>query len=178
MATTERKRQRAQYKAGNGIAVVGGHSDSPNLRLKPVSRARAHGHDMLAVVPYGGGLWHSWFDRDLSVAGRVIVRRGDEFHGELVKIDRPILRLPLLCIHLQRNRKSFEPQLEKQMLPVMGLAAEGDNEGAARHSKRLLGAVARELDCEAEDIEELDLQRASRAPSAPIRADPLAYRSL
>ena len=66
------------------------------------------------VEPYGGGLWHTWFDRDLSIAGRVILQRHDAVNGSnepedlnysfehrLVKIEKSILRVPNLCIHLR-----------------------------------------------------------------------------
>ena len=58
---------------------------------------------MLNVQTYGGGLWHTWFDRDLSVAGRVIVRASDgSFLHKLVKVKRPLLRVPTLAIHLNK----------------------------------------------------------------------------
>ena len=52
-------------------------------------------------VSYGGGIWHSWLDRDLSVAGRIVVtdQGGAEFKSRLVKVDRPVLRIPTLAIH-------------------------------------------------------------------------------
>ena len=81
---------------GAGFVVVGAHTDSPCPKLKPVSKSppRAGCHTV-AVEPYGGGLWYTWFDRDWSVAGRAIVRRGDAFCHQLVRIDRRARGRPL-----------------------------------------------------------------------------------
>ncbi|KAL3916694.1 MAG: hypothetical protein SGILL_005063, partial [Bacillariaceae sp.] len=57
-----------------GFHMIGGHTDSPNLKVKPKSKRNASGCTMLGVECYGGGLWHTWFDRDLSVSGRVLVQ--------------------------------------------------------------------------------------------------------
>lgn len=57
--------------------MVGAHTDSPCLKVKPKSRGVKNGHAMLNIETYGGGLWATWFDRDLSVAGRLLVRGKD-----------------------------------------------------------------------------------------------------
>ena len=72
---------------------------------------------------YGGGLWHTWFDRDLSIAGRVMVRDDDgKFVQKLVVIKQPILRIPTLAIHLDRQ-DPFSFNKETQLFPIAGLVA-------------------------------------------------------
>jgi aspartyl aminopeptidase len=82
---------------------VAAHTDSPCPKLKPVSAASKAGFLNVGVQTYGAGLWHTWFDRDLSVAGRVLLRRENgTVVQELVKVERPIMRIPTLAIHLDR----------------------------------------------------------------------------
>lgn len=127
-----------------GFHVIGGHTDSPNLKVKPRSKRSASGCTMLAVECYGGGLWHTWFDRDLSVSGRVLVqrkpvpsspsssssssleeekprRRGLRTEQLLVKLDDPIARISTLCIHLQsgEERKAFAVNKENHTSPII-----------------------------------------------------------
>ena len=94
-----------RFKAGNGFWIIGAHTDSPCPKLRPVSSVSRAGFLQVGVAPYGGGLWHTWFDRDLSVAGRVVLWSGEkgaeQLRHRLVKIDRPILRIPTLAIHLE-----------------------------------------------------------------------------
>jgi len=122
-----------QYKAGNGFKIVGGHTDSPNLRVKPRSKRSAAGCTQIGVECYGGGLWHTWFDRDLGISGRVMVRRRDGEEGEgggkieqhLVKIDRALLRISNLAIHLQtaKEREAFKYNKEDHLSPILALEA-------------------------------------------------------
>ncbi|MER5469405.1 M18 family aminopeptidase [Streptomyces sp. NPDC002935] len=100
--------------------IVGAHTDSPNLRVKPLPDTGAHGWRQVAVEIYGGPLLNSWLDRDLGLAGRLSLRDGST---RLVNIDRPLLRVPQLAIHLDRSVSADGLQLDKQrhLQPVWGL---------------------------------------------------------
>lgn len=117
-----------------GFHVIGGHTDSPNLKVKPRSKRSASGCTMLGVECYGGGLWHTWFDRDLSVSGRVLVQRTPKegvvtpfpkTEQRLVKLEDPIARISTLCIHLQSadERKAFSVNKENHMSPIIATAS-------------------------------------------------------
>ncbi|MFF3612533.1 M18 family aminopeptidase [Streptomyces sp. NPDC002580] len=107
--------------------IVGAHTDSPNLRVKPLPDTGAHGWRQVAVEIYGGPLLNSWLDRDLGLAGRLSLRDGTT---RLVNIDRALLRVPQLAIHLDRSVSAEGLKLDKQrhLQPVWGLGdpREGD----------------------------------------------------
>ncbi|MDO3385100.1 M18 family aminopeptidase [Gilvimarinus sp. SDUM040013] len=107
-----------------GIRMFGAHTDSPCLKLKPNAYSVNAGYVQLAVEVYGGALLNTWFDRDLSIAGRVTYKGdGDVPLSRLIDFQRPVACLPNLAIHLDReaNRnKSVNPQ--KEMLPILMVA--------------------------------------------------------
>ncbi|KAL1544440.1 aspartyl aminopeptidase [Salvia divinorum] len=163
-----------KYSIGNGFHVIAAHTDSPCLKLKPKSASSKSGYLMVNVQTYGGGLWHTWFDRDLSLAGRVIVRAQDgSFSHKLVKIKRPLLRVPTLAIHLDRtvNTDGFKPNLETQLIPLLATEADkiSDDKSAASskaaHHQLLMQILSDELGCPVEDIASIELNVCDTQPS-------------
>ncbi len=173
-----------EYVPGDGFHIIAAHTDSPCPKLKPVSKRKERaGCIGVGVQPYGGGLWHTWFDRDLSVAGRVLLKKNDgRVQSELVKIERPIVRIPSLAIHLDReiNQSGFKPNLETNFAPILATAikaelegfnnnrenknkdANNDNSssssgGETMHHPIILAILAEELKCEPEDIIDFEL---------------------
>jgi aspartyl aminopeptidase len=108
---------------GAPFRIVGGHTDSPNLRVKQHPDRFVTGWQVVALEPYGGAWLNSWLDRDLGISGRLSVRSGD---GEgvdhvLVRIDDPILRVPQLAIHLAEDRKAVELNPQRHVNAVWGV---------------------------------------------------------
>ncbi|KAK6775330.1 hypothetical protein RDI58_026331 [Solanum bulbocastanum] len=167
-----------KYSIGNGFHVIAAHTDSPCLKLKPKSASTKSGYLMVNVQTYGGGLWHTWFDRDLSVAGRVILRADDgSFLHRLVKITRPLLRVPTLAIHLNRtvNQDGFKPNLETHLIPLLATKTENatadstekSNVSSSKdvHHQLLLKILSDELSCKIEDIVSVELNICDTQPS-------------
>ncbi|KAJ4466489.1 aspartyl aminopeptidase [Lentinula aciculospora] len=171
------------WKQGAGLSIVATHIDSPNLRIRPVSKRAKAGYLQVGIETYGGGIWHSWLDRDLSVAGRVITStKSGEFKSRLIKVDRPILRIPSLAIHLDRNvNESLKFNQETEFVPILGLISEQLNAAseslksntkdvqassiADNHHSALLSLLASELSVAPDDIHDFELQLYDTQPS-------------
>lgn len=100
----------------SAFRIIGSHTDSPGLVLKPTPDFDAAGWQQVAVEIYGGPLLHTWFDRELTVAGQVVTKDGAH---HLVNTG-PILRLPSLAIHLYR-KDEFKPDRQHNMQPVLSV---------------------------------------------------------
>lgn len=103
-----------QALAESGMRMVGAHTDSPGLRLKPKAAFDSHGLSQLGVEVYGGPILATFTDRDLSVAGRVMLRTSAGMVSRLVKFDESIVRLPNLAIHMNREVNDKGLLLHKQ----------------------------------------------------------------
>lgn len=110
-----------------GFRIVGAHTDSPGLRLKPHAPHASEHMTRLGVEVYGGPILASFTDRDLSLAGRIGVRQEAGAQSRLIRFDRPIVRLPNLAIHMNRKVNEEGLKLNKQTgLPLLlGNLAEG-----------------------------------------------------
>ncbi|MGW7209090.1 M18 family aminopeptidase [Streptomyces sp. NPDC054837] len=99
--------------------IIGAHTDSPNLRVKPTPDTGSAGWRQVAVEIYGGVPLNTWLDRDLGVSGRLTLRDGT---AKLVKIDEPLLRVPQLAIHLDRTvNEGLSLDRQRQLQPVWAL---------------------------------------------------------
>ena len=139
-----------------GVKIISAHSDSPGFRIKPHAEMRTEGGIIkLNTEVYGGPILYTWFDRPLSLAGRVILRGKDALHPvtKLLKIDRPILNIPHLAIHFNRAvNEGNKLSKQKDMLPIItkvNNALEADN--------LLMKLVAKELKVKMENILDFDL---------------------
>ncbi len=139
-----------------GFHVICAHCDSPTFRIKPNPEIRAEKKIIkLNVEMYGGVILSSWFDRPLSIAGRVILKGADSLHPvtKLLHIDRPLLTIPNLCIHFNRQvNDGVKISVQKDMQPIFALITrELETESALNR------ILCNELGVNEEDILDFDL---------------------
>ncbi len=143
-------------EASKGYKIISAHSDSPGFRIKPNCEILCDGNIVkLNTEVYGGPILYTWFDRPLSLAGRVILRSDNPLRPEtaLVKFDRHLLTIPHLAIHFNRAVNEGNPlSKQKDMLPIIGRVADKN------HAKGLvLKLVAEKLGVKPSDILDYDL---------------------
>lgn len=138
-----------------GFRIIGAHTDSPGMRIKPKPDRHKAGCMTLGVESYGGAIWATWTDRDLSLAGRVSLRDPEAPMGvrsTLLRVERPLCVIPNLAVHLNRGVNEDGLKLNKQnhLPPVWAMAESAEEEG-------FRAWLASELDVEAGEILGWDL---------------------
>lgn len=140
----------------SGFRIIGAHTDSPSFRVKPASEMTSENYYVkLNTESYGGLILSTWMDRPLSVAGRVTVKGRDVFNPvtKLLNIKKPILIIPSLAIHMNRDvNKGIELNKQKDTLPLMALVNESLEKG-----NYLINAISKEIGVQAADIIDFDL---------------------
>ena len=156
-------REIAPYK------IISAHSDSPGFRVKPNAEMLSDGRMLrLNTEVYGGPILYTWFDRPLSLAGRVILRGEDALNPitKLVKWDEPMLTIPHLAIHYNRGVNDGNPlSRQKDMLPIVGRLPEGE-----KPEGWLTRLVAAKLNVKEEDILDFDLSLYDTTPALKVGA--------
>lgn len=135
----------------NRFMITATHSDSPNFKLKSNHLAKqGDNYIKLNTEVYGGSIFSSWFDRPLSLAGRVILSKNGSFISKLVNIDRDLLMIPNVCIHMNRNVNSgLSYNAAVDMMPLFA------QQGLAETTVK--GLLAKELNCNESEIAQADL---------------------
>ena len=140
----------------NGIHIGGAHTDFPGIKIKPNPEIFAHGHMQLNTEVYGGPILNTFFDRPLSLAGKVVTRgeRYDKPVSHLVDFKDPILYLPNLAIHMNRevNDKGVGIDNQRHLLPMLGMLDEVLNKDT-----KFVDLLAEKLGVDAKDILDYDL---------------------
>lgn len=140
--------------------IVGGHTDSPNLRVKQNPDRTAAGLATVALEPYGGAWLNSWLDRDLGLSGRLAYDDDGAVGFRLVRIDEPILRVPQLAIHLSDDRKGVHLDPQRHVDAIRGVG----------EAQPLLDFVAQRAGLRPESVLGWELMTHDVAPSQVIGA--------
>lgn len=119
-----------QNRTENSATLIyGAHTDSPGLRLRPIPDHSSAGFHCLSCDTYGGGIWNSWIDRDLGLAGKIFyTTKSDlQIHSQIVEFPN-VFRIPQLAIHLNRevNKTGLQINTQNDLLPILGIDSNSD----------------------------------------------------
>lgn len=135
-----------EYESGNGASVIASHIDALSTRLKPIpTLSTKAGYVQLGVAPYAGALNNTWWDRDLGIGGRVLVKdsKSGKIETKLVKLGWPIARIPTLAPHFGMASDISHANKETQMVPIIGLDSTDVDEEKSNENRKasLLGGA-------------------------------------
>ena len=134
------------YEPGNGASVIASHIDALTTRVKPIpTLSTKAGYLQLGIAPYAGALNSTWWDRDLGIGGRVLVKNSKtgKIETKLVKLDWPIARIPTLAPHFGAAADLSHPNKETEMVPIIGLddVNAGDQSSDEQGKRNFLGGA-------------------------------------
>lgn len=157
----------ANFSAGDAFKIITAHSDSPGFRIKPNAEMKCEGGVIkLNTEVYGGPILYTWFDRPLSIAGRVILRSKDTLNptSRLVRFTMPLLTIPHLAIHFNRAVNEGNPlSKQKDMLPVLAIIND-----AFEQNDLLLNLLSKELAVDKSEILDFDLSLYDTTPACLV----------
>ena len=150
--------------ADAGFHMICAHCDSPTFRIKPNAEMTCEGGIVkLNTEVYGGPIMSTWFDRPLTLAGRVIVKGEDAMHPQtlLLHIKRPLLQISNLAIHFNRQvNDGVKLSRQKDVLPILGII-----NGELEQGNLLMNVITAELNIRQQDILDFDLYLADATPA-------------
>ena len=150
--------------ADAGFRMICAHCDSPTFRIKPNAEIMCEGDIVkLNTEVYGGPIMSTWFDRPLTIAGRVVVRGKDALNPEtlLLHVKRPLLQISNLAIHFNREvNDGVKLSKQKDMLPILGAVSDELERG-----NLLMNVICDELNTTPENILDFDLYLADATPA-------------
>ncbi|ACD52696.1 MULTISPECIES: M18 family aminopeptidase [Clostridium] len=142
--------------AEEGFRLIGAHTDSPGFRIKPHAEMTVEDHYVkLNTEVYGGAILSTWFDRPLSIAGRVTLKGNNPLKPQvkLVDLNKPVLIIPSLAIHMNRTiNEGYEYNKQKDTLPLLTMATD-----KLEKDGYLLKLIAESLNVKAKEIIDFDL---------------------
>lgn len=144
-----------------GMKIAVSHTDFPCLKIKPSADIIQNDYGKLNVEIYGGMILNTWFDRPLSIAGKVVLKGQNCYQPDVKFVDfkRPLMIIPNLAIHMDRSINSGKSiSKQKEMLPLAFMQTENNSEDElANDNSKLIKLLAEELSCAQEDILSYDL---------------------
>ena len=145
-----------------GFRIISAHSDSPCFKIKPNAEIYGEGGVVsLNVEKYGGGILYTWFDRPLSISGRIVVKGDSDIYPQIIPVDlkNPIATIPHLAIHFNRAVNDGNPlSVQKDMKPVVGIFSKNEIEDFKSKGGLVRVLVANHLNIKPEDIIEYELK--------------------
>ncbi len=138
--------------AENGFHLIGAHTDSPALKIKPESETISKNNIKIGVEVYGGPIKASWTDRELSIAGRVIIKNGDSIESKNINFENPVAIIPNLPIHMNGElNNGFKYNAQDHFQAIIGLTDNKDEKNF------LKSKIAEKLGIDLENILDFDL---------------------